>query len=712
MTYAVKNRKVYSNSTKRNNVLKTLIHQRCYTLLSKPNCKSVVHFLCGIENGKAKSFGHDLSKLSTIFGYDTHLTKKFIFDDFVFDKDSYEQYRTAFMILDLVLLFESSHHSDAILNPNSNYSFNKIENLFNTIRNYKDVAYFKSFSAHLIKRCLQLQLQYVDTTDIFHKIFGLIVSFIRKHKCVVGNKSSMFINKIYECILATNFYGKMNKQSAEKYNQHYIRWIKHQLMSYPQVVPIGRGGYATIKMQTLCSGTIFSQFSRLCETVVSYAAKWKNGEKSDETFGAAYSKDQFLCKIKATITQLCDFGIHYWQGVEKLIPQKQSAAVKYIMDTCIFNYEFFHTFFQAIFCGINSFECGKDDSQKSENSKKIDHELWWKRTIWRLAFQHFHQKNMIKFGNYVHHWIRYCIITNLQLQVQQLMDSKKLFKDVFQLFSNSCNTRDLIQSLRLVYGKNVDLFQATNKYGSIPTPQMIKFILIVALSKDENENKQSDREYLISMSSVRKKWENWSTYYRLSLASSEYDHAKHSRRKKYCRRLTYAVCNIWEDIIQEKEYKYYLQSNHVFIKYNIPNQIVRLILDFKNSIVMLDGGDHDERELQQGETILIDTFGEYFDYYPKVLNWSVEERDSHIKYVSDMNQDVKQCWLDYFAKKKRFGQSIYNATIESQKTQKHVNSIVYEIISQNHTFRMSLFGNIANATYDLKNNCQKPRISS
>ena len=52
----------------------------------------------------------------------------------------------------------------------------------------------------------------------------------------------------------------------------------------------------------------------------------------------------------------------------------------------------------------------------------------------------------------------------------------------------------------------------------------------------------------------------------------------------------------------------------MFIKYNIPNGIIYIILDYKNSIVIMED-DHDESENEKD--VLIDTYGKSFDYYPK-----------------------------------------------------------------------------------------------
>ena len=74
-----------------------------------------------------------------------------------------------------------------------------------------------------------------------------------------------------------------------------------------------------------------------------------------------------------------------------------------------------------------------------------------------------------------------------------------------------------------------------------------------------------------------------------------------------------------------------------------------------NSILMVD----------KEKDILIDTYGSAFDYYPKILNWSAEEKKAHMDFVSNMNdhEDVARSWLDYFEKKRRFG----NAYVQQLK---------------------------------------------
>lgn len=126
----------------------------------------------------------------------------------------------------------------------------------------------------------------------------------------------------------------------------------------------------------------------------------------------------------------------------------------------------------------------------------------------------------------------------------------------------------------------------------------------------------------------------------------------------------------------------YSQCNDIYIKHNIPNDIIYIILNYKNSIVAVDS-DHDNGQ----EILMIDTYGKKFDYYPKVLNWSGKERNVHVNYILSLNQDVAQCWLDYFAKKKSFGQC-YDSNIQIDQTQSN------SINSNGRHCRLSLFENM------------------
>ena len=125
------------------------------------------------------------------------------------------------------------------------------------------------------------------------------------------------------------------------------------------------------------------------------------------------------------------------------------------------------------------------------------------------------------------------------------------FNDLFQLFSNNCNKNHFIQSIRFVYGKNVDFDGTTNILGSFPTPHMIQSILTMVENMDENTFISGDGDCVVTMSSLTKKWKNWDKYY--SLKSGRENPTEYSIRRKCSRRLTYAVCNIWEDIVNAKQ---------------------------------------------------------------------------------------------------------------------------------------------------------------
>ena len=200
-------------------MLSILTHRTGGQIISQEHLANLVELLCDIADGKTTSFERDLLEIGDCFNIPKSKTK-LNFNDFWFYKNCYKYYRTELLILDFVLFFETNKHSDVIIDSKSNYSLKKMEKLLYMLENHrkelkiiKNDHYFKSFSAHFISRCLYLTQQYGYKSDIFQKIFGVLISFIKKHECVVGNKSPMFMDKIYQSIVANHYYGALiNKQ--------------------------------------------------------------------------------------------------------------------------------------------------------------------------------------------------------------------------------------------------------------------------------------------------------------------------------------------------------------------------------------------------------------------------------------------------------------------------------------------------------------------
>ena len=54
-------------------------------------------------------------------------------------------------------------------------------------------------------------------------------------------------------------------------------------------------------------------------------------------------------------------------------------------------------------------------------------------------------------------------------------------------------------------------------------------------------------------------------------------------------------------------------------------------------------------------TLVYETYGEVFGYYPKILNWSLIEMEANIDVIkNDINdKHILRCWTQYFDVKKR-----------------------------------------------------------
>ena len=689
----------------------------------------VATILCDVADGKTDSFAVDLTKISLSFGK----KRKLEFKQFL---SQYANYcRTEFLMLDFVLFFESGAHSEAILNSTSNYSYNHIKNILRKIENHHAAIkgqekYCCSFCLDIIGRCLSLHLRYAHTTDIFQKIFGLLIKFIQKHNCVVGRFSQIYAPRIYQCILVNHYYGNLDRKSRKIYQQNYLTWIKHQSggerYKSPISIPIDlvdqrsdRGAQyyyrkdyfeTSMKINAVLHDTVLAQFSHLCNEAVLHATKWK--KLHSKNVNTKYSKNRFLQQTEAWIEKVCDFGLHYWQLFEKLIPDTKAPIVVTSMKDEIFNYNFFRCIFEAIFFDINSAEYKKYvhvGYSKYKHKQDMQIESSWRHSIWKLGFKVFQKKNMIDFTNSLHYLLRFCMETN-QLQFEK----NSAFQELFQLFSKNYHDdmSHAIESVRFPYGRNMDCYgivKNSNGMESVPifTSKMIRLQLMAPLYKLKNHgevyvNITNCRDCMVQMSTLKEHWQFWIRHLYSFYGNSYNDEIQ---QDKYTRRLTYAVCNIWQDILNEYEYKYYLECDDVFVNYNLPNEIIELILDYKNSILSNEGDYHDDNE----QEIWIDTYGKDFDYYPKILNLSIDEQNAHIKYVSKINKDVEQQWLDYFATKKCF-QQIDKSTIHADNTQRNVRRIVGSIESTHPHFHSFLFDNVKSASYNVKNDEEKPKV--
>lgn len=224
-------------NSRRAEILEFLTCQPCSKITTNKNWTFIIDLLCRIADGKTKSCARDLATLTDKVA--PHAKKGFVFDDFSFDEKHRSCCKIEFLMLDFIFFFQSNIHSAKILDSTSNYSFNQIKRILNMIENHHTFiqhnyigheAYFYSFSAHLIERCLHLQLQSGDFTGVFHKIFGILIAFIRRHDCAVGTKSPTFGAKIYEFILANHFHDNIDKKSMKIYFQDYINWVTYQLL--------------------------------------------------------------------------------------------------------------------------------------------------------------------------------------------------------------------------------------------------------------------------------------------------------------------------------------------------------------------------------------------------------------------------------------------------------------------------------------------------
>ena len=157
----------------------------------------------------------------------------------------------------------------------------------------------------------------------------------------------------------------------------------------------------------------------------------------------------------------------------------------------------------------------------------------------------------------------------------------------------------------------------------------------------------------------------------------------------------YILGNIWEDIIYQKLYFHFLSNLNIFVldnvnngyghEYQLPFEIIKIILQYEQSIVALintddDKDDEDDNDENDDDTVStkkdlnvdtspkkknvnqckFDTFGPFLYYFPKIYIWCLDEMNKYmIGYVPSgreipANVFTFQVWHDYLNKSKKF----------------------------------------------------------
>ena len=161
------------------------------------NIHNITKFLINSTKGINKRFfKRDIAPIMACIRQQQNLhsidsEQKLHFDTFLFDLNynNTKLYKNEFLSFDFAVFFLAE--TDRILNPNSDYAYNHVHKLLNLLESHykrflNQDRYFNFFPYDVIRLCLQLRIKYAAKTDVFQKIFCLLINFIRKHECVAG----------------------------------------------------------------------------------------------------------------------------------------------------------------------------------------------------------------------------------------------------------------------------------------------------------------------------------------------------------------------------------------------------------------------------------------------------------------------------------------------------------------------------------------------
>ena len=726
------------------------------------NIENITKVLINSTKGiNSNSFKRDAAQIMICIqkdkpSYGINSEQKLKFDTFLFDLDYHNTklYKKEFLLFDFMVFFVAETHSDRILNPNSDYAYNQIYKLLNILENHhKNILnqkrYFNLFLSDVIQLCLRLRVKYAAKTDVFQKIFRLLINFIRKHKCKLGQKIPVYGNDIFQCILANHFY--CDETRIVLYFNDYFDWIQHQLGRSSRYRLDGK---EFEKLETArehqLSKVAIRRFSHLCDAAALFADNSEGGLYSDEN-----SKQHFVHRTRSWMQQVMNLATFQWY------PRENNSINNCIDDSTIHR----DKIFEAMFFGriVNLEKCSlvhamnldilnNENDNNNYNSTHIG-------DIWKIGCDTLREYNIICFHHFLSEFVCFCgnpknfTIHSNKNQINSKnnnrnddngskfnnynyshchpnddnksricmfeLDKVKAFNYLFDLFSDSYRggIGTIIRSITsnckdisTIHWCSDNIQSATR---SIPPPKIIKLWIKWWIERSSQAG-QKDDEYLNIFSSLdnlttiesfakcdindRYNFINCKT----AVQNDDYNWIS-GRNEESCVHhwysLNYFVCNIWEDWLQQRERERYSKFKP-FIQRGIPNEIISIILSYKNSIVI-----DDATCTGFGDQIRIDTYGDAFENFPKILNWSLEEQNYHLNYARNMDQDVGNCWIEYFSNKKKFllvdSKQVSNQTTNLERSMKNV---INELVV-GQTVRSSSFIN-------LKNTSTKPLIGS
>ena len=657
----------------------------------------LINSVRGKKNGETNNFNEEAKSIMTLILKEKQPDAEPIhFDTFLFDFDFHKTkfYNKEFLLFDLIMFFIAQTHGDRILNQrsnrlklNSSYAYDKISNLLYILEHHhitilKQGQYFnfihESILLELIDRCLQLRLQYAAKTDLFQKLFRLLLDFVKKHDCKHNYhcnkkyKGAFYHDCIFECILANHLYCD-EIHIINTYFQEYCDWIEYQMQLRKDY-----NSMFTIQCELL--ETAMEQLADLCDTAAIY---YDNVEDSDENkmnrkMNFLNQTNRWIHQVLSIATWRCNsrnfYGAHTLPSEKifeamllgKIVKLKQSLLIR-------------GTNLNLLVDDDNDKDNEKDNDSDIDNDNEIymisdtDSDIYNDRDndngnetnsnvkinsshigdIWKICCQHLQANKVIaiRFEYYLPQFVWFCndsknftiasdcVNDNDNDKFELALESNiDMFNYLFDLLSKgyingNCGVETIIQLIKQNKHESSRNHAYFRQQKPILPPKLIKLWLSGWMKRLHAPEKQ-----------VRIGIDN--------LMPINHFDAYSSFVSEDCS-INYFICNIWEDLVQDQEREYFSRFK-VFVKYNIPNEIIDIILKYKNNIVLVDNIiDEADCNHSDKDTIWIDTYGLEFGHYPKILNWSLQQQKYHLDFVGSINQAVKTCWIEYFKNKKK-----------------------------------------------------------
>ena len=585
-------------------------------LLNSSQINLIIRESIGSTRRKSMSYAwfQDLSKLMFAFPF----SKKFTFNNFLFDCDFDKngKYYNELLIFDLIsFLFGNKHSPSVYLN-----GYDKMSTILNKIEENYTISCDDFIPSFIFEKCLQLHLDNGKNTQIFYKIFELFVEFARKHKL----KLVLYPNP--ELVI---FGGDDINNNDYNYNynsNHHISIVCRNIIK----------DYHDFQLQSSNSNSNISNFfhDERCECYSQYLwMVWKIAATS-------YVTHMFMCALQLLIE---------WEKNSKPSKQSQRSNSKAVA----IDENFANDLKPLLDIVFSTFMRNMSDS------------ISW---LFDTSMYNFLSKNDVQ--RLQKSWVIKYLITECSKNWQLFCtdDDHDPATRSNRSISTELDIYFLINFGVIDCDRGTDMIQLLRSSricrvaARTPTVRIVKALMKEYVQKHKNYNLDQFKTMADIKQRCSSMIDSSGTYTTVDHDDSDgtYSHIN----DKLC--MTYFICNILQDLQRDQVLDDLLKLK-IFGTYQVPRDILTIIFDYKDSIVAreleleLELKPVEQSNKKDSESFAIewDTFGEKFDYFPKILNSSLKERNIIVK----LGDHSSNCWKKYFHEKRHFVQIGNNQTI-------------------------------------------------